>query len=45
MDIDIKDKNRTEKDEYKQEEPYEKLGFYAGNSVHLKNFKTDAIFV
>ena len=43
MDIDIKHEDRAEKNEHKQEKPYEQLGSYAGNPMHEQNLKTDSI--
>jgi hypothetical protein len=43
MNIDIKHKDRAEKNEHKQEKPNEQLGRYTGNPMYEQNIKTDLI--
>jgi hypothetical protein len=41
MNINIKHKDRAEKNEHKQEKPYEQFGRYAGKSMPEQYMKTD----
>jgi hypothetical protein len=41
MNINIKHKDRAEKNEHKQEKPYEQFGRYAGKPMSEQNLKTN----